>query len=153
MEQTTDLKEFLTEIAEAIRIQRGEYDELYSPQEFAEKILDIETGTGTDTSGAAIETLTGTINAPHAFGTPPQVFVYTNENLQLNFMIKEKGDDDSEITIAKNTPVVKIDCELAFSAGNVEINSIDKIISMLNSYNYAGYAIFICIPTESGFYI
>ena len=27
MEQTTDLKEFLTEIAEAIRIKREEYDE------------------------------------------------------------------------------------------------------------------------------
>ena len=43
MTPTTDLKEFLSEIAEAIRIKREEYDELYSPQEFSEKILDIET--------------------------------------------------------------------------------------------------------------
>lgn len=38
---TTNLKDFLEEVAEAIRIRREEYNELYSPQVFAEKILDI----------------------------------------------------------------------------------------------------------------
>lgn len=68
MEQTTDLKEFLTEIAEAIRIKREEYDELYSPQEFAEKILDIEE---TNIETGTIQFIDGDSGEPNAWITPP----------------------------------------------------------------------------------
>ena len=68
MEQTTNLKEFLTEIAEAIRIKREEYDELYSPQEFAEKILDIEK---TNIETGTIQFIDGDSEEENAWITPP----------------------------------------------------------------------------------
>lgn len=39
--QTTDLKEFLQEIAEAIRVKRG-HENLLSPQDFVDEIFEIE---------------------------------------------------------------------------------------------------------------
>lgn len=56
---TVDLKMHLTEVAEAIRVKRG-HDNLLSPQNFAEEILEIETGTDTsDATAAADEIFAG----------------------------------------------------------------------------------------------
>ena len=49
---TVDLKTYLTEVAEAIRIKRG-HDNLLSPQDFVEEILEIETSE--DPSDGSIE--------------------------------------------------------------------------------------------------
>lgn len=56
---TVDLKTHLTEVAEAIRVKRG-HNNLLSPQNFVEEILEIETGTDTsDATAAADEIFAG----------------------------------------------------------------------------------------------
>lgn len=103
MEQTTNLKEFLTEIAEAIRIKREEYDELYSPQEFAEKILGIDSQN--------IQTWFGTIEKQEMLEENDVYVVhYMDSNLiHQTLLLKEAGIYDIKIAAGTFITILKLD--------------------------------------------
>ncbi len=103
-------------------------------------------GKASGDSTSSVETLTGTVSAPGGLGSSGAiVYMYTNERLQLDYVVKIAGDDDSDITIAKNTSII-----IATDPTMEEdLDTIENIIAFINS----SYSLHAVIPTESGFYI
>lgn len=85
---TTDLKTHLTEVAEAIRVKRG-HDNLLSPQDFVEEILEIETGTDTSDATAAADEIFAGETAYGPDGKVTGTFTIDDELTEQNDLISQ----------------------------------------------------------------
>lgn len=85
---TVDLKAHLTEVAEAIRVKRG-HDNLLSPQNFVEEILEIETGTDTSDATAAADEIFAGETAYGPDGKVTGTFTIDNELSKQDDLISQ----------------------------------------------------------------
>ena len=92
--QTTDLKEFLQEIAEAIRVKRG-HENLLSPQDFVNEIFEIETIIEEEPVDTSLIYITS--NTPDYFSLRFKGSFYNAYNHSISFRDEETAGSDAFI--------------------------------------------------------
>lgn len=118
--QTIDLKEFLEEVAEAIRVKRG-HENLLSPQDFANEIFEIETTIEeepVDTSLIYITSNTTDYFSPRFKGS-----FYNAYNHSISFQTEEATGSNAPIGEINN--LVSNSILILYHPDSLELNYID----------------------------